>query len=282
MSTLRAIIDKAKFASRQFDEIAIPSEAIAIDQTEIDFTLITPGMSPGSTIEISDEAMLVTSTEGNRISVLRGYMGTPARAYLVGETARVAPRNFRFEIYDAIMAELRSWPFSLYQVAEQSIEINRGSASYSLDMGYNVIQGISLDKETSNGWVRGYGKFTKPTIGDSTRLYFSLWDTEKQFLNYRVRAACRFDLERLKFINQDMLIQAAGIPEDYEDIIYYGILWRLRFPKEESRIADPPRGQTSMANSQAGLQTGGGFLSLRDKRINEESQKLYAMHGIRL
>lgn len=282
MSSIRQIIDKAKFASRQFDEVAIASEPIEIDQIEIDFTQITPGMSPGNVIEVDNEAMLITATVANRVSVVRGYMGTPKESYATNMTVRVAPRNFRFEIFDAIKAELRSWPFSLYQVAEHNIEIDVGVSSYSLDMGYSVVQGISLDKETPNGWVRGYGKFTKPSLGDDTRVYFSLWDTEKAFKNYRVRAACRFDIERLQFNNQDMLVQAAGIPADYEDIISYGILWRLRFPKEEARIADPPRGQTSMATPQAALQTGGGFLSLRDKRIGEESQKLYALHGIRL
>lgn len=282
MSSLRSIIDKAKFASRQFDEVTTLTEDVDIDEADISFSIMTPGMSPGNVLEVDNEAMLITGTTSSTASVVRGYMGTPKFAYLNKTTARVSPRNFRFEIFDAIKAEMRSWPFSLYQVAETLIEVGSGVSSYSVDMGYSVIQGISLDKDTPNGWVRAYGKFTKPTVDDDTRAYFSLWDTEKAYLNYRVRVACRFDIERLQFDNQDMLLQAAGVPEDYEDIIYYGVLWRLRFPKEEARVADPPRGQTGMTAPQAAMQTGGGFLSLRDKRIGEESQKLYALHGIRL
>jgi hypothetical protein len=283
MSTLQQAIDGIKFTTRQYDEIT--TLARGLNETEVNIALdrTTPGISPGTPIEIDDEVMLIVDTV-NPIGpiVIRGYMGTLPASHVDNSPVRISPRNFRFEIFNAIVAEIQSWPLSLYQVSELQVVATNNSASYSLDMGFSVIQGICLDKKTPTGWCRAYGKFARPATYDETRIDFSLWDTDRPTLDYRVRAACKFDSNRFQLNNLGMSIQAAGIPTDYEDIIQYGVLWRLRAPKEDSKVSDPPRGQTSLTQAGQQLQTAGSYLALRDRRIGDESHKLQALHGIRM
>lgn len=283
VSTLNQIIDGVKFAARQYDETTTLGRVLNEVETTVVLDRTTPGIAAGTSIEIDDEVMLIVDvTNSVGPVVIRGYMGTIPAVHGVHVPVRISPRHFRFEVFNAIVAEIESWPLSLYQVSELQIVALSRSASYSLDMGFNVIQGICLDKRTPTGWCRAYGKFSKPTTFEETRIDFSLWDTDKPTLDYRVRAACRFDTNRFQLNNLDMSLQAAGVPTNYEDIIQYGILWRLRAPKEDSKVSDPPRGQTTLSQSGQQLQTAGSYLAIRDRRIGDESNKLQALHGIRI
>lgn len=283
MSTVKELIDGVKFTSRQYDEITTLSREINETSGDLALSRSTPGISPGTPIEIDDEVMLITDTTNSvGPEVIRGYMGTIPTVHAMNAPVHISPRNFRFEIFNAIVAEVQSWPLALYQVSELQIVAVCRQASYSLDMGFNVIQGICLDKRTPTGWCRAYGKFAKPTTFDNNRVDFALWDTDRPTMDYRIRAACKFDSNRFQLNNLEMTVQSTGVPTDYEDIIQYGVLWRLRAPKEDGKVSDPPRGQTSLTQPGQMLQTAGSYLALRDRRINDESSKLQALHGIRI
>lgn len=109
MTTASSVIERARrrLTGTQRDVVNQLGVGCSATAGEITLSFDASEFTPFSVLEIDLELMLVISTNGQRITVLRGYGGTNSDNHDAGALVRSAPVVYAADIFEAMNDELR-------------------------------------------------------------------------------------------------------------------------------------------------------------------------------
>lgn len=299
MTTIGTAIASIRRDLRRSYKEPINSLQAAISSTSATTFTLTRSLNTiiaDSVVEIDDELIyvLTVNTGGPSVTLcIRGFDGTTAATHLIGAVVRPNPRYATSDIRQAIAEEIRSWQPRLYRVATQAISLASGnntrawnftgsadflggligaklqpgsSADFGgrpIDILYHSIQPGQLSGSFASGWAYVLNHTDLPA-GTLTVHYTAAFDLSS--------VADAVDLQ-----------SAVGIPASCDDLLRFGVLWRLVSAQEgqrsDSSMQDTPRRSEEVKAGDA-IRTAAAYKSLHDERLSEEAAKLIAKYGM--
>jgi hypothetical protein len=205
----------------------------------------------GTVVEIERELMYVWASSGTSASVQRGFRGTTAGAHADGTIMRINPTFARQDVFDALLAELRSLNGTGLR-AFSTIEISYadGTMVYDLDgLGGSEVTGIHdarwEDSDGDAGTHRAQYRFLRDLDTDDFASGYGIMILAggEGGKAIRVTAVIQFS----DFTAEgDVLGTACTLPSYCEDALISGAAYRLAISPEGRRVqldAQPARSQ---------------------------------------
>lgn len=204
----------------------------------------------GTVLEVDRELMYVWSASGTSASVQRGYASTTVGAHSDDSVVRVNPTHSRQDVFDAVLAELRSFNGTgLRAFSTVELTLASSTAMYDLTgMGGAVVTGIH-DARWSDGGGDGathrakYRFLTNLDTDDFPSGYgiLLLPDGGRGGSALRATVVLQFD----DFTAEgDVLGDVCALPSYAEGALIAGAAWRLALDPEGRRVqldAQPAR-----------------------------------------
>lgn len=229
----------------------------------------------GSYVSIGGELMYVwLQNLGDRsLTVQRAQRGTTAATHAIGELMEINPRFPTDLVLHAIEAEIRSWEPKLFRVATETVSVASSSRHADLQTAgeiFAVIDAQRTPKVGSDVWlptiVRYDSHATPPAIYLSNGAFGGG--------DIRLALAVPFALESF---DEGTDLATVGVTPDMEDIIPYGVAWRLLSSREVLRTATDAQGESRAAEEVPAMhisQAAQALKRLRDARIAEAQNRL--------
>lgn len=298
MTTIsEALSDIRRELRRSYKEPVNSLSAAIVSTSATTFTLTRSlnTIIADSVVEIDDELIyvLTVNTGGPSVTLcIRGFDGTTAATHLIGAVVRPNPRFATIDLRQALVDEIRSWQPRLYKIGSQSIALTSstsvrawnftGSADFlgglvgaklqmssdstfdgrPLDVLYHSIEGGQDTTKFASGWA------------------YVLKHTDLPAGTLTVRYTARFDLSSV--LDAVDLQTGVGIPASCDDLLRYGVMWRMLASQEGQRsdtsMQDTPRRADEVKAGDA-IRTAAAYKSLHDERLSEEAEKLAALYG---
>lgn len=143
MTTARRIRRQLSSGHR-FDQLVLLN---TIDDSTTSVTIdgtLPAGLIAGAMLCVDVELMRVRSVNAttNSVNVLRGYLDSTAAEHLSGALIDLNARFSLLDIFEAMRAELASWPPDLYQAADDTFTVDTGIATYELPSIWATALGV--------------------------------------------------------------------------------------------------------------------------------------------
>jgi hypothetical protein len=258
----------------------------SVDELVVDFT--TSGLRPGSIVELGDELVYVWDYDrgDGRATIQRGMHGTTPVGHDAKELILVEPRFSRRRIVDALVAEVRSWPTSIFAIFTGELEGGARSLNlFGLDgiaeAGLLRVQQSSTEAGTSWPVVGGarLERRQDPALYPSGYALVLPEQTGGRPVSGRLRVtvgvpfpALAVDLDTDTDLGVDLGVRASML-----DIAVLGAVGRLPLAEDVSRTQAQAHGRARPAEEvQVGSATGvaRAMWEMRDQRLREEAARL--------
>lgn len=267
------------------------SAGISATDTTLTFANTLNTIRAGVLLGIGAELVYVWSVDdtANTAVVERGYFGSTAAVASSGTLVEIDPRFPKALIFESIRDEISSWPDTLYRVETKTIDVAGGSDAVEIPGIFEDLIGvIDLVKEpwpTMDAWRRSNSfKVVRnlPFSDVPSGLQLTLGETVSTATTFQVVMAFPFDLSLWELDTK--LVEDVGLSVPMLDAIAWGVKARFLMDNEVDRTdmggeGEPRRADEVPPNSM--MQTGVNLLRMRDRRIVEESLRLYRDYPIR-
>lgn len=257
-------------------------------ETTIEFLDVMLGIGIGSVLYVNSTGELMyvrDAPSGSSATVVRGFRGTTATAIAANAQVEVNPRFPPSRIRRAIQDEVRSWPSTLYTATLETISVGHGARHGALSRGdaYRILEVRRAASDT----VSTRDTFPiAPRPWDITRAGPSASAGYGVQIGETIPAGDLYVLYAVPFntsaIDDGVDLQDdMGLLESMNDIVRWGVCWRLISREEIDRTDMSEQGQPRDAqeiapNEQSTLAR--YYLSMRNMRIAQEADRLRAYY----
>jgi hypothetical protein len=265
-------------------------------QTSLTFAYSFSGpqmIRAGDYVQLKDEIVYVWATNATtQATVERAMLGSAAGSYVTNDLAEINARFPQVLIRNALQDEIRSWPKSVYKVA--TVDLTIASTESSADLTglstdiYGVLEVlVPPTSSTTDRWVEAPFRehFAFDTTDFASGMALFLGDGYARpsgAFDVRVTYAAPFDVDTMTDATTTATI---GLTDTLLDIPPLGAASRLLAPQEISRSDAQSQGEARVANEvrpgqrfSAAL----GLMSLRDRRLAQEAERLLSKWGWRM
>lgn len=249
----------------------------ALDDSALSFSVDEPEVVRKGFVEIDDELIEVkSSSSASGVTVYpwgRGERGTTAAAHSDGAKVTVNPLYPRSLIKSAVNETVTA----LYPMLWETVTADLGpysvsDLSYALPAACEDVISVSYEVQSSGGLRRPITRFQM--VRDTTDAPFlELYQPARSGENFRVvykRIPTGFTTEATTF-------SAAGLKEQWRDLIRYGVLYKLLVSGEGQRL-QMQSAEASARNATAqpfqAMSVSKHYLSLYRARLEEERRLL--------
>lgn len=276
--------------------INVLSGALTSGSATVPLVMDNLAVGPGTILEIDSELMFDVAWLSPNATVIRGVMGTSAVAHADQSLVRVSPRFTKRRIRQALLAEIRSLPATLFKAESEQVSITdstrvarlaRSDIYRMLEVrrdpmptgGSDLFMPTNVSRDTSPRvpGVRIMRAGSSPNAGWAIELTAGNVPSGSLYVLY----AAPFDVS--VFDDGVDLADDIGMPESMWDIPRWGALSRLIGEEEAIRVdlgeQGQPRLATEVPNGEI-PQASNFYLSLRNRRIAEESARLLQLYPI--
>lgn len=245
--------------------------------------------SRGTVVEVDRELMYVWETSGTSASVERGFGGTTVGNHSDQATVRVNPILPREDVFDALLAELRSLngtPLRAFTTIE--LTYADGTVLYDLTgLGGDPVVGIYdarwEDSDGDSGTHRLQYRFLRDLHTDDFASGYGMMVLAGGSSGkvMRVTAVLQFS----DFTAEgDVLGEVCSLPTYAEDALISGAAWRLSLSNEGRRVqldAQPGRSQEEVPVT-ANARFHESLHEMREREIARAVAQQYRMRPVRM
>lgn len=238
-----------------------------------------------SIICVGDELMLVWSTNAasKTLEVERGMFGSTAVSHAANALVEIEPTVSSFDIRNALIDEIRSWPEDLFAVETLDIDWNPSLNGYDLagvpDDFNRVLEVIHEPLDSSSSWnpVR-FWRVVRNMSGDEFSSGTALFVEDplpSSVASLRVVYGVPYSITT--DVSSETLLSSLGLTETMLDIPAYGAAARVLLGREPQRTeigASPTSRIGEEVPNGAAAGTARTMQSYRDQRLAEERQRL--------
>jgi hypothetical protein len=261
------------------------------DTLTVDFPM--DGIGDGSYVELGQELLYVVpaglNSTARTIKVMRGARGSVAVPHSAGAGLSINPRFARVTILSAFQEEVRSWPMSVFQIAQ--LDTNMGTGDTAIDLaglsGFDdIIRVVKVWRRSQSPdddrWIPLTGfRFEKDlfSMGSADLFLAKTYGTGQEI---RILVARPFT-DPASWTESSYLADS-GIPDSMADIVKYGAAWRLVTGREIRRNFTEVESEgrnTQEVPAGANLTLGRNLKLMRDGRLAEEITRMRSFYGIR-
>lgn len=243
----------------------------------------------GTVVEADRELLYVWEAAGQSASVERGFGGTTVGNHADRTTVRINPTIPRQDVYDALLAELRSFNGTALR-AFTTVEVTYDDSTLVYDLtglGGSVVTGIYdarwEDGDGDGGTHRTQYRFLADLDTDDFASGYGIMvlsggSSQKVI---RVTAVLQFDDFGAE---GDVLGDVSSLPEYAEDALITGAAWRLSMGGEGRRVAldaQPARSQEQVPVT-ANARFNESLYEMREREIARAVAQQYRRWPVRL
>jgi hypothetical protein len=243
------------------------------------------GIARGAVLGIDLEQVYVWAASGTTISSMqRGYGGSTAATHLISSLVYVNPRFSAFRIFQAINEELASYSSpsaGLFRVRTVDLTYSAARSGYDLTAVTDLIDVLGV---TATGYTAGeiaeieHWRVARSQVTTDFASGTALELFEGGYPGRNLRVAYAAPYTALAALGDDVAA-VAGLHAQAHDIVPLGAAARLLAATEGRRATmdrqPEPRAAVDVPPGTA-RQAAGALLSLRDRRLKEESARLRA------
>lgn len=244
-------------------------------------------------LAVGDEIVYVLSSDRtNRTAVVwRGQLGTVPAVHTAGSVVEVNARFPRAQILDSMLAEVVSWPSTVYRVATLDLTTSEGVRGYDLTgLAPDFIDVVKvlrspdvwIGESSNNSWpdvaYRVERNLPTGTFQSGAAIFFDR--AYKAASSVRVIASRPFGTAG--WSETTSLENDVGLPVSLFDALQFGVMWRLLAGKEIARTDTSANADSRSDQAVPVLgttQAAGALLKLRDRRLADEAVRLMALYG---
>lgn len=277
MTTFSDLVERAKTELEGTGRAEFNFLNEALDAVEIDVTFADSagGITRGAVIAIDDELMYVRSVTGQDATVVRGWKGTTAATHTLGAFIEVNPRFPGPFVLRAILADIRTWPETIFVTEEVAVTIAEAER-----------EGEITPTRTPHNlrWVN----FTADD-GQQVRLAATLRETNGNYYAVLDRVATD-DVSGLALLclphdlsTVDLTTDIAdvGLAEDLAEAAVYGACYRLLGGREARRTFTEAQGRSRAAEEVpplSSVRAATWFKQVRDEILASHALRLAARY----
>ena len=286
------------------ENLNITSSGVAVTDTVINLGYVPGAIQQGTYIEIDQELMYVwsstTSATVGTVTVQRGMRSTAAVAHGANTLVRVNPYFPRYQVANAIQAEIGSWGPQLYRVNTINIPLVNYVAGYDLGVlgDFHRIIDVRESPDLELGYVsdQAWARIKWEVLQAAPRSQFpsgnalfivdplGVWDspqTNPRTVHVIYAAPFNFNIP---FVENTDVVAQVGVDPNELDIIPYGVGFRLLQGREARRALTENMGAPNTATAVPPMyasQASAAFKKIRDDRIGDAMVRLMTKYGVR-
>lgn len=290
---------------RQLDaSVRLETNVLAVncDASESPITLtydLSPSTRTGSILNIGLELMRVISvnTGSKECTVLRGWVDSEGAAHTLGDEVLINPRFSRWDILQAIIAEVESWAPDLFKAVSYQTTVTDDDESFELSAEHADALGvIALHRQWTEdadvtSWPTLPYRLLRGTVGtwsgaSTSGLRVRVLPQDNTLRNGTVHVvlAKPFDLHTDPPTEASDLIDDYGLDQSLLELVELGVKMRLVGDQEIGRSArgqqDEPR-RSEETPPGAALNVSQTFRGQYMRRRGDEVRKLRAKYKMR-
>lgn len=295
MTTLTSLVEQTRrsvLGNQRETLNKLASAVTSTSQTTLTFSYDIDGIKEGAEIELGYEKVYVWSTNSSAktAEVERGYGGTSASTYSVGQLVIVNPRISKQEIVDQMnyeLADLSSPMNRLFQVDYLDLEGDPAQVGYDIDASEIIeVLDIRYEHPTFNDWPRITNwNLSRNQSTDDFASGAALLINEVIFTGSTIRVQYSKAFSSLSSSATSSVEAQTGLPSSAVDILHLGAALRIFSTREIARNymgaqPDPrraeevPPGATSASVRDLRL--------LHDRRVKEEAARLITLYPLKM
>jgi hypothetical protein len=229
----------------------------------------------GTVLEIENEQVYVTANPSDdNYTIVRGWNGTTAAAHNNGVLFYVDPTLTRQDILNSIKDEINSWPTTVYNPVSRDFSVEAGQGLVEIPFDTEVVKILKIERVDCYGNTRG-AMYSGGPYKSNNNFYvrINVWDAPADYIAV---VGLRFDTQFITYTTDLMFVD---IPDNFMDIIVYGVAWRNRLGAEEIRVTGSA-GPTTHVREGSSVQAAGAYKTIRDERLHEETYRLRELYGV--